>query len=438
VGRRFLAVCMLGLCLCGAAAAATAGDPLEPQEWWLTHIGAVPENAPPAGVPITIIDSGVDPTHPDFAGRPNTTFFNDQTTSGPEEYHGTMVASIAAAPINGADLVGVYPTAAVQIFDASPFFQISDLSIVTGIEDAAAHCPGVLNLSFGSARQDPAVEAAILDAVHNDCLVVAAGGNDGQLGSPPTYPASWPHVFTVAATDANDAVAPFSTVSPANDIAAPGVDMTGDVPLSRNVSGYQVADGTSFSAPIVSAAAAWIWTMRPSLTASQVAEVLREGARDIGPPGFDNSSGWGIVDIAASLAEPTPAIDPQEPNDDISEIKPGQLFDAGEPALTTIAKPSGRISASLDASEDPTDIYRVWVPAHKTLRAKVTNGGLVATRFWGPQTVSVNESLSQRRRDLKGQSITAGKKGMSAYVQVLLTSRGRDAQYVLTVTAAKR
>ena len=112
VGRRFLAVCLLALCICGTATAATvrsATDPLEPQEWWLAHVGADPAAAPGPGVPITIVDSGTDPTHPEFAGRPNTTFLNGQTTFGREEYHGTIVASIAAAPENGVGIVGVYP-----------------------------------------------------------------------------------------------------------------------------------------------------------------------------------------------------------------------------------------------------------------------------------------------------------------------------------------
>jgi subtilisin family serine protease len=441
VGRRLLAVCLLALCICGIASAAivrSATDPLQPQEWWLSHIGADPAAAPGPGVPITIVDSGVDPTHPDFAGRPNTTYLNDQTTVGREEFHGTMVASIAAAPENGVDLVGVYPTAALQVFDASPTGQILDLAAVAGIQTASAHCPGVINLSFGSVVPDPQLHDAILQAVHNGCLVVAAGGNFGQEGSPPVYPASWPHVFTVAATDEADAVTSFSSASPANDVAAPGIHMIGDVPLTRNPSGYQSSDGTSFSAPIVSAAAAWIWTLRPTLTASQIAGVLRQGARDIGPPGFDNASGWGIVNIAASLAAPAPPTDPGEPNDDVSQVKPGQLFQLGEPALTTTTKPSTRIAATLNAWKDPQDLYRIWVPAHKTVRAAVSAGGRAAARIWGPQTVSVHEGLAARRRDLKGQSIKAGGKGFAAYVEVLLTGRSTDASYLLSVTAAKR
>ena len=115
VGRRLFAVCALALCLCGAASAVvarTTTDPLEPQEWWLAKIGATPAAAPPAGVPITIVDSGTAAAHPEFAGRPATTYLNAQTTTGSHEYHGTLVASIAAAPENGVGIVGVYPTAA--------------------------------------------------------------------------------------------------------------------------------------------------------------------------------------------------------------------------------------------------------------------------------------------------------------------------------------
>jgi subtilisin family serine protease len=444
VGRRFLAVCLLSLCIGGTATAASvrsATDPFEPQEWWLAHVGADPAAAPGPGVPITIVDSGTDATHPEFAGRPNTTFINTQSTLGSEEYHGTIVASVAAAPENGVGIVGVYPTAALQIFDASPDPRgISDLSAATGIQAASQHCPGVINLSFGSTSPDPQVQDAILTAVHNGCLVVAAAGNNAEDGSPPTFPASLPHVFTVAATDENDAVTSFSTLSPATDVAAPGVDIIGAVPLTRNPSGYQSGlAGTSFSAPIVSAAAAWVWTLRPTLTATQIADVLRAGARDIGPPGFDNASGWGIVNIPASLAATAPPADPGEPNDDIAQVKPGQLFELGEPPLTTTTKPSTRIAATLDAAEDPRDLYRVWVPAHRTVRATVSGGGRAAARIWGPQTTSVNEGLAARRRDLRGQSIRAtGNKGFSAYVEVLLTGRSPDASYVLSVTAAKR
>ena len=159
MARRLLVLGLLALSFGGAAAAALgaiAADPMQAQEWWLSHVGADRATAPGPGVPITIVDSGVDPTHPEFAGRPNTTYFNDQTVFGREEYHGTIVASVAAAPTNGVGMVGVYPQAALQVQDASPDPRaITDPAAVTGILAAAAHCPGVINLSFGSVSQDP-------------------------------------------------------------------------------------------------------------------------------------------------------------------------------------------------------------------------------------------------------------------------------------------
>ena len=439
--RRLLAVVVAALALCGAAAAAgvrVTADPLEPQEWWLGAIGANLAQSPGPGIPITIVDSGTDPNHPEFANRPNTTFSNAQSVLGPGEFHGTMVASVAAAPENGVGMAGVYPNAALQIFDASPTSQITDPTAIAGILTAAQHCPGVINLSFGGVQDDSRLHDAILQASDAGCLVVAAAGNDGQLGDPPTFPADWPHVLTVAASDRNNAVASFSTVSPANDITAPGVGITGAVPLSHDPSGYISGDGTSFAAPMVSAAAAWIWTLRPTLTAGQLAGVLRESATDIGPPGFDNASGYGLLNIPAALVAPAPPVDPDEPNDDIDEVRPLQLFQLGQPPLTTKARPATRIAATLDQSDDPTDVYRIWVPAHKTVRVSVSSGGRAAARIWGPKTLSLEESVTLRRRDLRGPSITAGKTGMSAYVEVLLTGRSNTASYVLSVTASKR
>jgi subtilisin family serine protease len=442
VRRRLLIALAAALCACGSAAAATgrtAGDPLQGQEWWLPRIGADPSAAPGPGVPITIVDSGVDPAHPEFAGRPNTSFLNDQTTAGADEHHGTAVASLAAAPENGVGIAGVYPQAVLQSFDASPASVISDFGAVQGIEAAAKHCPGVINISFGGSSRNTELGNAILRAFHNGCLVVAAAGNGGLEGSPLTFPASYPHVLTVGATDQNDAVAPFSTVSPALDVVAPGVAMVAAVPLAHDPSGYSPGlSGTSFAAPLVSAAAAWVWTVRPTLDATQIFELMRLSAHDIGAPGFDSASGYGIVSIPSALAAAAPPSDPYEPNDNVDQIKPGALFPEGQPALTTAAKPATRIAGRIDTSEDPRDLYRIWVPAHRVVRASVSADGDAAARIWGPMTIGVDERILSRRRDLKGPLIRGGNKGVVAYVEVLLTGRTPTASYVLSVTASRR
>lgn len=155
-------------------------------------------------------------------------------------------------------------------------------------------------------------------------------------------------------------------------------------------------------------------------------------------PGFDPASGWGILDIPAALAAPAPAQDPSEPNDNIDQVKPGVLFQSGQAPLTTPAKPTIRTAGAVDVEEDPRDLYRIWVPANKVVRVAVSAGGRAAARIWGPQTVSVNEGVAARRRDLRGTSVKGGKKGFSAYVEVLLTGRAASANYVLNLTAARR
>jgi Subtilase family len=432
-------VAALGLTGTGAAATGRISDePLQAQEWWLHDVGADQATPPGPGVPLAFIDSGLDVTTPEFAGRPNITLMNSQTVFGPEEWHGTFVASIAAAPVNGVGIVGVYPQAALEIWDASPISNIVSFSAAQGIETAAQHCPTVISLSFGSLSPSTLIAQAVDYAQHQGCLVVASAGNDGEHGSPPSYPAAQAHVLTVAATEQDDTVASFSTSSPANDLAAPGDNMTGAVPLTKDPSGFLANEGgTSFSTPIVSAAAAWVWTMRPSLDWTQLAEVLRTSARDVGPAGFDPDTGFGILDIPAALAAPTPQRDPLEPNDDIDEVKPGAMFRDGLPAITTVAKPSVRLAATLDENEDPRDLYRIWVPAHQIVRVSTASAGNAAARIWGPQTISVGENVAARRRDLKGPSMSGGSHGSAAYVEVLPTGKAVRTSYVLTVRASR-
>jgi hypothetical protein len=106
--------------------------------------------------------------------------------------------------------------------------------------------------------------------------------------------------------------------------------------------------------------------------------------------------------------------------------------------LTTAAKPSTRIAGRIDTSEDPRDLYRIWVPAHRVVRAGVSASGDAAARIWGPMTVGVDEGILSRRRDLKGPLIRGGGKGAVAYVEVLLTGRTPTASYVLSVAASRR
>lgn len=433
--RRLTIVVAAALCALGTAAAA-AGD--APSEWWLSSIDVNPAAAPGPGVPIVVIDGAVDATASAFSARANTTYLDDSSLAGPDDYHATAVASLAAADMNGFE--GVYPNAALELWNAGR----SDVGIdaglaARGIVAASAHCPAVINLSFGGTAPNPGVQDAILRAVHAGCLVVAAAGNGGLNGNQTTYPAAYTHVFTVGATDALDNPAAFSSSGDWVDLSAPGVQMSAPVPLSYDASGIATdLAGTSFSAPLVSAAAAWIWTARPNLSASQVAAVLRASAHRTGSRGFDERTGYGILDVAAALAQPTPPDDPNEPNDDVSEVKPGLLFSTGQPPLTTASRPSARIAATLLRSEDQSDVYRIWVPAHRVVRASVAANGAATVKIWRHTTITLAEPTPLRSRDIAGTSIAGGDVGRYAYAEVELKSNAINATYVLTVKTAPR
>ena len=210
-----------------------ATDPLVPQQWWRVAVGADKVDSPGPGEPVTVVDSGIDLTHPEFASRPNTTALNRQTIDEVDEDHGTEVSSVIGAPNNGVGVVGVYPDAVLRVWDASPFGFLSEGSAIQGIYEAAKLGPGVINLSFGGEDDDPLLDDAIRFAFREGSLIVAAAGNDGSTGSPPNYPAFYPHVLTVAATNEDNRVAAFSSISPTVDLAAPGVHIPVAEPSRR-------------------------------------------------------------------------------------------------------------------------------------------------------------------------------------------------------------
>ncbi|HSC51711.1 MAG TPA: S8 family serine peptidase [Gaiellaceae bacterium] len=425
-------------------------DPLSTSEWWPSHIGIADWVAPGPGFPVTMIDSGVDLSHEEFAGRPNTIALNHQTFSAnQEELHGTATASVVGAPINAKGIVGIYPQAKLQLWDASPDGGLTVGDEIAGLNAAVKHGPGVINLSLGGFDRIPIEEHAILAAFAAGNLVVASAGNDREAGSSPSYPASFAHVLTVGATDEADRVTSFSSASQAMDLAAPGQDIEAAIPTSFELTGYAQVDGTSFSAPLVSGAAAAVWTSRPTLTNTQLFEIMRRSAHDVGKRGWDADTGYGILNVPAALTRKAPATDPQEPNEDVYLVRPNGLTRAGKTPLTAQNRPRAVLKASLERREDPEDVYRLWLPAKGKIVVTVRPSANVQLELWGRQTTTVFERGAAAKRDLLATSAHAGARfervtlrsrgaGQFVYADVFLPKTGVQASYTLSVAPAAR
>jgi hypothetical protein len=437
------AAIVIAAVLAGVAGGSVQSSPAD-GEWWLSAVDATGLTPPGPGRPVIIVDRGLDLSHPDLAGRPNTIALNPQTFrhEDTDGFHETGLASIVGAPGRPGGLLGIYPQARLYSWDASPNGLLDTVYVLPGMAAAAKHCPGVVLLSFGLSGDQfvhaiENLQEGVDRAVDRGCLVVASTGNARSLGSPAFYPADQQHVLTVAATDRSGAVAPFSSASPAIDIAAPGVDIPIAEPISLDPSGYGIGNGTSWAAAIVAGAAAWVWTARPNLQASQVAEVLRRSARPLGAATPNDDTGFGLLDVAAALKTPAPPADQLEPNDDVVYTLPLGTPNHGSHALTTPRRAQTAITASVTAIKDPVDVYRTWVPGHATLTATLTPAAGLSFKLWSDRTLTVDETGSDRRADLLRVGSTDGTlrytsrstAGHYLYIEVALTGRPRPAQY---------
>ncbi len=300
-----------------------------------------------AGILIAIIDTGVELDHPDLVeriavnaaerdglpgvdddgngyaddvwgydftdapGLPGIGDYLGRDADPTDDFgHGTQVAGAAAATRNnGIGIAGVAPESSILALRAGLRTSLPFLPALLQEDDAAAAIlyaadrgANILNLSWGDVVEAPIVGEAIRYARARGCLVVAGAGNTPADTS--FYPAAYPGVVSVGATDGSGMRAGFSTFGQDLDVVAPG---TG-VYVTTLGGGYGTAGGTSFSAPLTAGTAALVWSVFPSWTADQVAWRLRMSAGSA-REGWNGDLGWGLVDAARAVAEgPLPPV----------------------------------------------------------------------------------------------------------------------------------
>ena len=257
-------------------------------------------------------------------------------------------------------------------------------------------------MSYGSPSRCAAEWVQIYFAVAKGIIPVAAAGNEFEKGNPLEFPASLPHVVTVAATTPDDKSAVFSNANDAIDLSAPGVDIMTAVPRSLDEDGapgrlHSAMSGTSFSAPMVSAAIAWVRAARPELTPDRVVQAVRLTARDVLQEGWDALTGFGVLDVGAALSVPEdklPIQDPLEPNDNLVWVN-GRAFGAPAAPLWSGGKAT-RISGLLDEQEDPVDAYRIVIPGGRTAKISVIpRFGDPSLEVFHSSAISVNDEESR-------------------------------------------
>jgi subtilisin family serine protease/flagellar hook assembly protein FlgD len=265
-------------------------------------------------VKIAVIDSGIDVDHPDLQNKVVAAYnaHNGGTNITDTVGHGTFVAGVAAADTDNA--LGVagagYDTSLLGVKIAGPDGSLSIDDEVAGIRWAVTHGANIINLSLGGTDYSSSERNAVEYAISKGVLVVAAAGNDGDRAK--QYPAAYPGVIAVGATDpANGTRADFSSHGRWVTLAAPGVGIYSTTPRAGSqyfatTSGYGYADGTSFSAPLVSGEAALMKAQNPSLTVNQLRADLIASAGGYRHLGL----GAGQVDFAQGLAHVAPTTAP--------------------------------------------------------------------------------------------------------------------------------
>lgn len=291
-----------------AAIDVTSSDPLYGQQWFLPYVGAEEAWGLELGsrdLIVAVVDTGVDASHPDLAGRvlQGYDFVNRDTAAADDHGHGTHVAGIIAA--SGEDGAGVAGMAwrvrilPVKVLDAQGSGYYSD--IISGIRYAADQGAAVINLSLSGGASSAILQEAVDYARSRGSLVVAAAGNDAldSLG----YPAACRGVTSVGAVDANDIPASFSNRGEGLDLVAPGLDIYSDYKSK----GFASLSGTSMAAPQVAGAAALLLSLYPGWSIDQVEQRLYSTARDLGASGYDTVTGWGVLQVDRALGYSKPA-----------------------------------------------------------------------------------------------------------------------------------
>ncbi|MBL7742771.1 MAG: S8 family serine peptidase [Chitinophagaceae bacterium] len=268
-------------------------------------------------VVIAVIDTGCDMDHPDLKANllPRGTEdwdFADAGDPSPDDsdIHGTHVAGTAAAIDNTVGVIGVAPQCRIMPLrvNLTAGMNQNRADAINFVATHAAANPSrryVINCSWKMSGDHAGVHNAIINAVSKNVVICFAAGNaNTNIDVTAQYPAVYPEVIAVAATNQKDVKASFSNYGTKVDVSAPGVNIYSSIPDNT----YTYLDGTSMASPHVAGLAALIWSRNKTLTNAQVRNIIQSTCDniDVKNPGFAGKLGKGRINAYNALIH-TPA-----------------------------------------------------------------------------------------------------------------------------------
>lgn len=255
-------------------------------------------------IKVGVIDTGIDLIHQDLSanikGGINTIWPAYSTNSANDDNgHGSHVAGIIGALNNSIGVIGVAPLAdlyAIKVLDRRGSGFLSD--VIEGIDWAIANNMQIINMSLGTSSNIQSFHDAVIRAKSAGIVQIAAAGNSGGAVN---FPAAYPEIIAVSATDSNNIIPSWSSRGSEVDLSAPGVSIFSTYKGNK----YATLSGTSMASPHVAGVAALILNTLITPTydingnsrwdPEEVQNKLQNTATDLGATGPDNLYGYGLV-----------------------------------------------------------------------------------------------------------------------------------------------
>ena len=388
---------------------AEPNDPYFPQLWGMSKIEAPTAWDIATGsesIIVAVIDTGINYNHEDFdpgliIKGPNYAYGGSDPMDN--NGHGTHVAgTIGAIGNNSIGVVGVNWRVKIMAIKALNGGSGSLTAIASGVKYAADNGARVINMSLGGPTTNKTLGEAINYASEKGVVIIAAAGNCRPTCAV-SYPARYPEVIAVAATDSSDRRAAFSSYGNTIEIAAPGVSIG-----STYGSGYDSLSGTSMACPHVAGLAGLILANNPSLTADQVRQILTSTADDLGQAGRDSYYGYGRINAARALGAvnisptptgqtPTPSPTPGGPTLTPTPTHP--------PGFTPTVTPTPTATITPTAGPSPTP-----APGQiSSLKIEVMLQGIHSQK---PDKEFIVKIKSESREAIKSQAFSSDDKGI--------------------------